>query len=43
MFRAVESPVYAEALSGDLERARAQVDEEDLDRLLKSGYTWTVE
>jgi 2-oxoglutarate ferredoxin oxidoreductase subunit beta len=42
VFRDIERPVYADALMGDLERARKNVGEDDLDRLLQSGYTWTV-
>jgi 2-oxoglutarate/2-oxoacid ferredoxin oxidoreductase subunit beta len=43
VFRAVQRPVYAEALTGELEHARANVGDEDVDRLLKAGHTWTVE
>jgi 2-oxoglutarate ferredoxin oxidoreductase subunit beta len=43
VFRGVERPVYAEALTSELEQRRAETAEEDLDRLLKAGHTWTVE
>ena len=43
VFRAVERPVYADALTSELEQRRAQTAEEDLERLLKAGHTWTVE
>jgi 2-oxoglutarate/2-oxoacid ferredoxin oxidoreductase subunit beta len=42
VFRAVERPIYAQALTNDLERAREQVGDDDIDALLQSGYTWTV-
>ena len=43
VFRAVERPVYAEALTTRLAEAREAVGEADLRRLLESGYTWTVD
>jgi len=43
VFRAVERPVYADSVMDELERTRERVGEEDLDGLLTSGYTWTVE
>jgi 2-oxoglutarate ferredoxin oxidoreductase subunit beta len=42
VFRDVERPVYAEALMREREEARGRIDPGDLDRLLKSGYTWSV-
>jgi 2-oxoglutarate ferredoxin oxidoreductase subunit beta len=42
VFRDVKREVYAESLTRDLEKAREQVSDDDLDRLLQSGYTWTV-
>jgi 2-oxoglutarate ferredoxin oxidoreductase subunit beta len=42
VFRDVERPVYAETLMRDREEARGRIGADDLDRLLKSGYTWTV-
>jgi 2-oxoglutarate/2-oxoacid ferredoxin oxidoreductase subunit beta len=42
VFRAVERPVYAETLMQEREEARVKVSDEDVDRLLKSGYTWTI-
>jgi 2-oxoglutarate/2-oxoacid ferredoxin oxidoreductase subunit beta len=42
VFRDVERPVYAETLMREREEARGRIGADDLDRLLKSGYTWTV-
>ena len=42
VFRDVKRPVYAESLVSDLEKARENVGDDDLDQLLQSGYTWTV-
>ena len=42
VFRDVKRDVYAERLTRDLEKAREQVSDDDLDKLLQSGYTWTV-
>jgi 2-oxoglutarate ferredoxin oxidoreductase subunit beta len=42
VFRDVERPVYAETLMREREEARGRIGTDDLDRLLKSGYTWTV-
>src|SRR3954451_4338097 len=42
VFRDVSRPVYAESFMRDLEKTREQVDDDDLDALLQSGYTWTV-
>ncbi len=42
VFRAVERPVFAEAVTAELERARAEASDERLDALLRSGDTWTV-
>ena len=45
VFRAVERPVYAEAMSAELEKARdgAGPGTNELDALFRSGDTWTVE
>jgi 2-oxoglutarate/2-oxoacid ferredoxin oxidoreductase subunit beta len=43
VFRAVERPAYGEALTPELEAAREGLGVEDLDALLRSGDTWTVE
>ncbi|MGH2964885.1 MAG: 2-oxoacid:ferredoxin oxidoreductase subunit beta [Solirubrobacterales bacterium] len=43
VFRAVERPSFSESLTGELEAARAGVGTEELDALLRSGDTWTVE
>jgi 2-oxoglutarate/2-oxoacid ferredoxin oxidoreductase subunit beta len=43
VFRAVERPIFSESLTGELEAARAGVGTEELDELLRSGDTWTVE
>ncbi len=43
LFRAVERPVFAESMTRELESAREGVGTEDLDALLRSGDTWTVE
>jgi len=42
VFRDVEHPVYAEALTADLDRMRKEAGDEDLDNLLASGYTWSI-
>jgi 2-oxoglutarate/2-oxoacid ferredoxin oxidoreductase subunit beta len=42
VFRAVERPVYAETLMDERAEAHGRVGAADLDRLLRSGYTWTV-
>ena len=42
VFRDVERPVYAETLMNEREEARGRIGTDDLDRLLKSGYSWTV-
>ena len=42
VFRAVERPVYDELMSEQLEAAREQRGEGDLDALLHSGDTWVV-
>ena len=42
VFRDVDRPVYAETLAGELESARDQVGDDDLDKLLAAGYSWTV-
>ncbi len=43
IFRAAERPIFAEAMTRELEEAREGVGVEDLDALLRSGDTWTVE
>jgi 2-oxoglutarate ferredoxin oxidoreductase subunit beta len=43
VFRSIERPVYDELMSEQLERAREQRGEGDLEALLHSGDTWTVE
>ena len=43
VFRAVERPIFSEALTGELETAHAGVGTDELDELLRSGDTWTVE
>ena len=42
VFRDVKRPVYAETLMREREEARGRIGADDLDRLLKSGYTWAV-
>ena len=42
VFRAVDRPMYAETLMQERTEARGRIGTDDLDRLLKSGYTWTV-
>jgi 2-oxoglutarate ferredoxin oxidoreductase subunit beta len=42
VFRAAERPVYGAELSTSLDEARAQVGQEQLEKLLHSGETWTV-
>jgi 2-oxoglutarate ferredoxin oxidoreductase subunit beta len=42
VFRDVDRPVYADTLVSEREEARERIGAGDLDRLLKSGYTWTV-
>jgi len=42
VFRSVERPVYDDLMSEQLERAREQSGEGDLEALLHSGDTWTV-
>ena len=43
VFRAVERPVYAEDVSRQLSEAYERAGDEDVDRLLHAGHTWTVE
>ncbi len=43
VFRAVERPVFAGSMTRELEAAREGVGTEELDDLLRSGDTWTVE
>jgi 2-oxoglutarate ferredoxin oxidoreductase subunit beta len=42
VFRSVERAVYAEALIDECTEARKRVGNEDLERLLRAGHTWTV-
>ncbi|HKH14834.1 MAG TPA: 2-oxoacid:ferredoxin oxidoreductase subunit beta [Solirubrobacterales bacterium] len=42
VFRAVERPVYGEAMTGELEAAREGLGAQELNELLRSGDTWTV-
>jgi 2-oxoglutarate ferredoxin oxidoreductase subunit beta len=42
VFRAVERPVYGEAMARELEEAREGLGAQELDELLRSGDTWTV-
>jgi 2-oxoglutarate ferredoxin oxidoreductase subunit beta len=42
VFRAVERPVYGEAMARELEAAREGLGAKELDELLRSGDTWTV-
>ena len=43
VFRAVEKPTYEALLSGQVAAARAKHGEGNLETLLDSGDTWTVE
>jgi 2-oxoglutarate ferredoxin oxidoreductase subunit beta len=43
VFRAAERPIFAEAMTRELEEAREGVGVAELDVLLRSGDTWTVE
>jgi 2-oxoglutarate ferredoxin oxidoreductase subunit beta len=43
VFRAVERPLYAEAMTEELEKTRDGFGDGDLDALFRSGDTWTVE
>ena len=43
VFRAVERPLYAEAMTEELEQTRDGHDAGDLDALFRAGDTWTVE
>ena len=42
VFRAVERPVYGEAMEAQLEAAKAQLGPGDLATLLNAGDTWIV-
>ena len=42
VFRAVERPVYGEAMARELEAAREGLGAQELNELLRSGDTWTV-
>ena len=43
VFRAADRPVYGESFTRELEIARAELRDDDLEQLLLSGDTWTVE
>jgi 2-oxoglutarate ferredoxin oxidoreductase subunit beta len=43
VFRAVERPVYGEAMQAQLEAAREKLGPGDLAKLLNSGDTWVVD
>jgi len=43
VFRAVERPVYAETVTRELEAAREDVGVDELNALLRSGDTWTID
>jgi 2-oxoglutarate ferredoxin oxidoreductase subunit beta len=43
IFRAVDRPVYDELMAEQLETARGQKGEGDLEKLLHTGDTWTIE
>ena len=43
VFRSVERPVYGEQLGRELEESRDKVGKQQLEALLHSGDTWTVE
>src|SRR5918995_5988739 len=43
VFRAVERPLYAEAMTEELEKTRDGFGDDDLDALFRSGDTWPVE
>ena len=42
VFRAVDRPVYGEAVGEQLAEARQGLGDGDLEKLLRSGDTWTV-
>ncbi len=42
VFRAVERPVYGEAMARELQAAREGLGAQELDELLRSGDAWTV-
>ena len=42
VFRSVKRPVYAEAVSRELRDAYSRAGDEDLDKLLNAGHTWSV-
>jgi len=42
VFRSVKRPVYGVELARELKEARAKVGDDELERLLHSGETWTV-
>jgi len=43
VFRAVQRPIFAETVTRELESARAGFGTRELDALLRSGDTWTIE
>jgi 2-oxoglutarate/2-oxoacid ferredoxin oxidoreductase subunit beta len=42
VFRSVDRAIYGAELALELEEARAKIGEDELDRLLHSGDTWTI-
>jgi 2-oxoglutarate ferredoxin oxidoreductase subunit beta len=42
IFRAVDRPVYDELMAEQLETARTQKGEGDLEKLLHAGDTWSI-
>ena len=42
VFRSVKRPVYAEGVSQQLSDAYAQASDDDVDKLLRAGHTWSV-
>ena len=42
VFRSVKRPVYGEGLAEELDDARSKAGDDELERLLHSGETWTV-
>ena len=42
VFRSVKRPVYAEDHSRELNDAYERVSDDDVDKLLRSGHTWSV-
>jgi len=42
VFRAIDRPVYGAAMTAELEAAHERAGDEQLERLLRGGETWTV-